>query len=201
MLYLFLSRLELDDHDQVLHLAPEKGVFEKLSKKLVLENYVTADIQPEFFNFAPKTKKIDLCELEDQPSNKYKYIINSHILEHIPCNIAYSLWHLHRMLTEDGIHFLVVPFVKGKYDECFQDLPPAVRSKRFGQEDHMRNISIDDLDQHLGKILSLPKDFDATLFFTEEELKDANIPEPFWRGYSMNSVIMLKKYDMKLLSA
>jgi hypothetical protein len=119
-------------------------------------------------------------------------------MEHIPCNIAYTLFHLHRMMKAGGRHVCVIPFLPGKYDECFQDIPERERIRRFGQHDHVRRFGIDDVDRHLGAIVDLPSEFDALNRFGEERLRIANIPEGAWRGFSIHTVLELKKDDFKL---
>jgi hypothetical protein len=200
LLWLYLDNAGIDSTARVLHLAPEKGLYDILSARTGAGNYVTADIDPSRYAFARGCMRLDLCELETQPSRAYDFIIHSHVLEHVPCNIAYTLFHLHRMLKDDGMHICIIPFMQGSYDECFQDIGGEERTRRFGQFDHVRRFGRDDRDSHLGKLITLPAAFDARERFSEEELRAANIPESHWRGFHIGTVLMLKRNDMKLLS-
>lgn len=198
LIWLYLSRMEMDENFRALHIAPEKGLYDALSARLAPGNYDVADINPKLYRFAKQIQPIDLCNLDDQPSERYDLILHSHVLEHTPCNIAYTLCHLHRMLTPRGRHVFVVPFMKGRYDECFQDIGDDERVRRFGQDDHVRRFGRDDLDDHLGKIVKLPETFDATFNFNAADLLEANIPEPHWVGFTSSTVIFLRKNDVKL---
>jgi phosphoglycolate phosphatase len=181
-----------------LHFAPEKGIYTALLKHVESENYIVADLDPRKYSFAERCLKIDLCNLDDQPSCEYDLILHSHVLEHTPCNIAYTLFHLHRMLKENGRHVCIIPFMGGKYDECFQDLSREERQRRFGQFDHVRRFGKEDVSSHLGKIINLPPCFDATKDFDIKSLCDANIPENHWGGFGIGTVVNLRKSDFRL---
>lgn len=199
LLWLHLERSNISKTSRVLHIAPEKGIYARLSTLIDPENYITADFDPGGYAFAAGIRKINLCDLDDWPSLDFDFIIHSHVLEHTPCNMAYTLWHLHRMLKSDGLHICVIPFMQGKYDECFQDIGGDERIRRFGQSDHVRRIGRDDLAAHLGTLLQIPHRYDATEFFDVSTLQDANIPDNCWQGYSPNTVLRLKRDDMKLI--
>jgi len=198
LLWLYLQNIRLDAESRVLHLAPERGLFDALSRRLKAENYVVADIDPERYAFARTCRRIDLCDLDDWPSCEFDLIVHSHVLEHSPCNIAYTLFHLHRMLKDDGLHVFVVPFMRGKYDESFQDLSDEERHVRFGQFDHVRRFGNDDIASHLGKIVNVPARFDPVEQFGMEVLRQANIPDNHWRGFHIGTVLMLRKDHYRL---
>ena len=199
LLWMYLQNIKINYDTKILHLAPEKGVYQALVDKVKKGNYVAADINQKYYRFAEKFLKIDLCDLDNQPSFEYDLILHSHVLEHTPCNIAYTLFHLHRMLKKDGHHLCVISFLSGKYDECFQDIGDEERNRRFGQFDHVRRFGRDDIHAHLGKLINVPKEFDATKSFSEETLRHANIPESQWKGFHGSTVLLLKRHDMKLL--
>lgn len=183
---------------RVLHLAPERGTYSRLRQVVGAASYTAADLFPNLFPFAEGIVEIDLCNLNDWPSERYDLIVHSHVLEHTPCSIAYTLYHLHRMLTPTGRHICVIPFSRGRYDETFGDILEEERVRRFGQNDHVRLIGADDRDMHIGKIIRLPPDFDATTRFAEERLLAANIPAVAWRGFTPNTVLSLAKDDYRL---
>lgn len=199
LLWMYLEKLPLAPDARVLHLAPELGLYKRLAERVKAENYTVADINPAGYPTIPNVRKMDLCALDKEPSNRYDLIVHAHVLEHTPCNIAYTLYHLHRMMTPQGKHVCVIPFMGGRYDECFATLSDEERTRRFGQFDHVRRFGAKDIDRHLGSVMKLPKKFDATKRFKEEALRRANIPEAMWRGFTGATVLTLSKYDMKLL--
>lgn len=200
ILYLILSgNIGITRSSRILHLAPEKSIYSKIIGLVDEENYHIADYHPTRFTFTKKCKKIDLCNLDTWDSNYYDFIIHSHVLEHVLCNIAYPLYHLHRMLSMEGVHLFSVPFLKDEYDECFQELDKNESVRRFGQSDHCRSFGRKDLNRHLGKILNVPMEYDATKLFDVNILKNINIPNDRWFGFNGSSYFMLKKHDMKFL--
>lgn len=196
---MYLQQLPLTSKSRILHLAPELGIYRALSRVVETDNYEVTDIDPSRYSFAKGIRTLDLCNLDDLRDNHYDLILHSHVLEHIPCNIAYTLFHLHRALKPDGWHVCVIPFVSGHYDECYAKIPDQERIRRFGQDDHVRRFGRDDVDRHLGSIMSFDKDFDAARDFRPDLLAGANIPESAWRGLTAHTVLRLRKWDMKLL--
>lgn len=200
LLWLYLKHYDIDNKTKILHIAPERSLFTILSKFTLEENYTTADLFPDKYrHFDKNCKRIDLCRLDCEESNYYDFIIHSHVMEHVPCNIAYPLFHLHRMLKDTGRHICIIPFLSGKYDEAFQDLSDEERTIRFGQNDHVRRFGKTDLEKHIGSIINLPKDFDATRNFSEKLLTKSNIPSHLWKGFQSGTVLDLSKYDYKLV--
>lgn len=200
LLWMYLERLQLPADCKILHLAPERGIFDNLSKRFPHGDYTAADIDPKRYSFAKKCLKIDLTELESWPSNEYDLILHCHVMEHIPCNIAYPIFHLHRMMKPTGTHLCVIPFMRGEYEECFDEIGDDERTKRFGQYDHVRRFGREGVEKHLGKVLRMPLDFDATKSFSEKSLVEANIPKSSWRGLSPNSVMQFRKDDYRLVA-
>jgi len=199
LLWMWIQRYKITKNTKILHLAPERGIYNQLSALIPNSNYVVADFDPTRYSFAKNCKKIDLCNLAEEKSNQYDFIIHSHVMEHIPCNIAYTLFHLHRMLKKKGRHICIIPFLNGKYDESFDNnLSDEERTKRFGQFDHVRRFGKEDVEQHLGCILNLPNKFDATKYFSIDDLKKYNIPEDHWKGFHIGTILDLSKDDYLL---
>jgi phosphoglycolate phosphatase len=198
LLWAYIEQLDLGRDARVLHLAPEKGIHARLSAMLAPGNYHLRDIDPGRYAFAAGIERLDLTELDDMPGDRYDLIVHSHVLEHVPCNIAYCLFHLHRMLREGGTHLFQVPFMGDRWDECFQDIGDLERRRRFGQEDHVRIFGKNDVPAHLGKLVELDVP-DAERDLGRGTLEQGNIPEAFWRGYSPHAVVRLSKYQMKFL--
>lgn len=197
LFFLYLEKLNIPKGAKILHIAPEKGVYERL-RSLEGVDYIVADIDPERYSFADDCKHIDLTDMEKWEDSSFDYIFHIHVLEHIPCNVAYPIFHLHRILKKDGVHMCVIPFLGGHYDESFADIGDEARTTRFGQYDHVRRFGREDIGSHLGKIVRLPATFDATMVFQEEQLQAANIPENHWRGFHIGTVLQLKKHDYLL---
>jgi len=195
LMALFIKKDKLvNKKTRVLHIAPEKGLADYLYG-IAGKNCTFVDLCPENFLFAPGIKKMDLCnDLELIPDKSFDLIIHSHVLEHIPCNYTYVLYHLHRILSKAGRIICSIPFLSGSYDCSFSpELNDTERTERFGQNDHIRRFGRNDLQMTLGKIYNLEKDYDITRIFPGEELLKYNIPEISWKYYSPNSVLCLKK--------
>src|SRR5690606_10079992 len=192
LLWMYFQSISLPAGAKILHVAPEKGIYDAISRMEGIGRYTCADLDPRRYGFA-KCEKIDLCELDHWPSAHFDLIIHSHVLEHVPCTLAYPLYHLHRMLKPSGRHLCVIPFSPGKYDESFQEMGVEERIRRFGQFDHVRKFGNQDIGSHLGKLLRLPSSFDATHSFTDEDLRAANIPEAHWRGFHISTVLNLAR--------
>lgn len=199
LLWLYLEKIGLSSESRVLHIAPEKGIYTKISGIVASDNYELCDIQPENYKFANGMRHIDLCNLDSLKTDYYDLILHSHVLEHVTCNIAHTLFHLHRALKQDGTHVFIVPFMAGKYDECFQDIGAAERIRRFGQDDHVRRFGKQDVADHLGKLVELDPDVDAEADIGGDLLEQYNIPKSGWKGLSAHMPICLKKYQMKFL--
>ena len=120
-------------------------------------------------------------------------------MEHVKCNFTYVLYHLHRSLKPEGWHICVIPFCSGYYDECLGDIGAEEATRRFSQADHVRCFGRDDIESTLGKVLKFGKAIDVTKDFSPATLREANIPERSWRGLTADTVLCLRKYDMKLL--
>jgi len=200
LLWMYLQRLDLPGNAKILHIAPERGLSEKLRARYAA-GYVPADFDPKQYPWEADCVPIDLCNLDAWPTRQFDLILHSHVLEHTPCNIAYTLWHLHRMLTDNGTHLAVIPFMPGFFDETFDDIGDAERIRRFGQNDHVRRFGVDDVERHLGKLLKLSERIDAASIFSPHELDQANIPISHRTGLHLSTVLLLRRTDMVLLGS
>jgi len=160
-------------------------------------SYIAADIDPGRFTYITgEVMPIDLCDLESFSSEDFDLIVHAHVLEHIPCNIFYPIFHLHRMLKRSGQHVCVIPFTSGGWDECFANIGDEERVRRFGQSDHVRRFGRDDVADHVGRLLRLPQEYDLRAHFPGQELERANIPSRSWRGLNPDTVLVLRREDM-----
>lgn len=203
LLWLYLKNTgSLKYGARVLHFAPEEGLSKCIREIIGYDNYVPVDYNEELYKQIPGIQHFDLTsDVTALETNTYDLIVHSHVIEHIPCNIAFPLFHLHRALKPDGVHACVIPISPGSWDESFNmSLSREMREKRFGQYDHVRRIGLIDIKQTLGKILNIDRylDFDATRDFSPQILAKYNIPESQWRGLGMSTPLILNKQDYLL---
>jgi len=182
---------------RVMHLAPERGIYEYISNIPDVQ-YEVYDLEPQNFDFAP-VKPIDLVtDLILIPSQTYDVVIHSHVMEHIPCNITAVLFHLNRILKIGGEQACVIPFVKGHFSEDLGRMSEMARVARFGQRDHVRRFGDEDIQRTLGMIFRLPTLYDIEAVFGRAELDRFNIPPYCRRGFSPHTFLRLKRSDMLL---
>lgn len=122
-------------HLRVLHVAPETSLMPALRSAPNL-HYVTGDLTP-----GRADTVVDLTDITD-PDQSYDVVIASHVLEHIPDDIA-AMREVRRVLADDGWAFLAVPTFDG-LPEIYEDwaiTTPAGRLEAFGQWDHVRRYT------------------------------------------------------------
>lgn len=200
VLALFIQHFNLiNASTRVLHIAPEKGLADYLYS-IAGDNCTFVDLFPENFKSIPNMQKLDLCnDLSAIPADSYELIVHSHVLEHVPCNYTYVLYHLNRIMSPQGRTLCSIPIMADYYDCCTSpNLGNEERQQRFGQHDHVRRFGRSDLQSSLGKVYRLEPEYDITPLFSTEELQRCNIPQNHWRGYSPGSVLLLSKEDFLL---
>ena len=183
---------------RILHLAPERGLADFFRHTVGDNFYDPRDIDTERYQDINVTK-FNLINSANLPSEYFDLIIHHHVMEHPACNITAVLYHLHRSLSKSGIHMFTIPIYDGRYDEAFGDLSSAERERRFGQYDHVRRFTREDLPLTLGMVFKLP-DYDLTTLASEKELQNHNIPKFAWTGFSSHTVFMFSKGDILLKS-
>lgn len=205
MIYLYLEKfVTLKSGMRILHLAPERQIFKYIANK-VGKTYDPRDLDVErYANLKYENitvNKIDLCtDVAALPSKHYDLILHNHVLEHLPCNITAVLFHLHRAMTDDGMHIFSVPIFKGRYEESFTEMDAEERTARFHQWDHLRNFGRDDLLLTLGMIFNIKEQISITAFslFGAETLCRHNIPENRWHRFTGANPFILRKDDLLL---
>jgi len=194
-----LSKLNiLKDGMRILHFAPEKGIHDYIMRHITPSTYDLFDIDPTRYK-KMHVKKFNL--LSDLPSLKdsyYDLILHSHVLEHIPCNFAYIIYHLFRSLKDDGMHIACIPFLNGFYSENFCQLSNEDARSQFGQFDHVRKFGNQDINRHLGLFIKIPPHYDLTIYANTEELARYNIPLRSHHGFHPDTILVNGKADYLL---
>ena len=92
---------------KLLHFAPEKSVYDKISKNKNIE-YVCCDLEPENYPYVKQIQKQDGMHLSFADKT-FDFIIHNHIMEHVPDDIEF-LKECARVLKDDGKMIVSVPY-------------------------------------------------------------------------------------------
>ena len=138
LLWLYLKK-ETDffnSNNKILHFAPEQ-CFHKFFKSF-FKNYTSIDLNSPIVDI-----KADICNLPFN-DNIYDYILCNHVLEHI-YDDEKAMKEIFRVLNKNGIAILQVPIdIKSNLTQEGRDIDDKeVRSKLFGQYDHLRMYGLD----------------------------------------------------------
>ena len=138
LLWLYLKK-ETDffnSNNKILHFAPEQ-CFHKFFKSF-FKNYTTTDLNSPIVDI-----KADICNLPFN-DNSFDYILCNHVLEHI-YDDEKAMKEIYRVLNKNGIAILQVPIdIKSNLTQEGRDIDDKeVRSKLFGQYDHLRMYGLD----------------------------------------------------------
>lgn len=185
---------------RVMHLAPERGIYKFISN-IADVRYEVYDLEPANFPFAPVQPLNLVTDLVKIPSRTYDVVIHSHVMEHIPCNITAVLFHLNRILKDNGEQACVIPFEPGHSGEDLGPLSGAERLARFGQRDHVRRFGRADVERTVGMIFRLPAEYDLEGIFAPAELDRFNIPPYCRKGFTQHTFLRLNRSDMLLLDS
>lgn len=121
----------------VLHIAPERGLRDKL-KSLPGLHYVAGDKHEPGYSYPPDTMDLDVTVLPFG-NDQFDVVLCSHVLEHVPDDRK-AMRELHRVLKPGGTGIILVPIERGRAatyeDPSITD--PAERKKVYGQFDHVR---------------------------------------------------------------
>ncbi len=146
-----LESLNLTYHrTRILHIAPEKGLYNYFRKKKPL-NYLCGDINPGKYSHFTSPVFVDLTTIP-LPSDSFDLVICNHVLEHIMDDDKATI-EIHRVLSNGGIAILQVP-ISNKLNHTLEDSAdntPEKRLARYGQSDHVRVYTLDDYMQKLTK--------------------------------------------------
>lgn len=189
---------------RVLHLAPERPLFNKLAK-VYGDGYHVRDLDVQrytkFRYEGVMVKKLDLCnDLESLPTDYYDLVLHNHVLEHLPCNVTAVLWHLHRTLKSTGVHMFSIPMSK-HYEESFAEMKPEERDRRFNHPEHIRIFGRKDLESTIGMIFDIKEQIKKTPcdHFGNDTLEQYNIPESRRNKFDGASLFVIPKSGLKLV--
>lgn len=158
---LIIGMLEQIDlaNKKVLHLSPEKQIFQHIQKKT---SVVTADLFPSKYRHidaAVMCADITRLPFDDQ---SFDLVVANHILEHIPDDKK-AMKELFRVLKKNSQAILQVPYsvsiAKTLEDPLIDD--PDLQSKLFGQKDHVR---IYQLDEYLRRLKDVGFDVEISSY-------------------------------------
>ena len=152
----------LKENKKLLHFAPEKQLFSIFSR---LNNL---DYWPVYIDSNNNIRKqVDMCDIPFD-DDYFDFIISCHVLEHIPNDIK-AMSELYRVVKSDGVVFLMVPLFRD-LDKTFENEEyntDELRTKYFGQKDHVRKYAMDFKDrlESVGFNVSTfgPEDIDKNL--------------------------------------
>jgi SAM-dependent methyltransferase len=132
-----LSAPLLPEPLRVLHIGPENSIRKRI-QTLPNVDYLSGDLVP-----GKAMVVIDLTDI-DRPDESFDIIIASHVIEHIPDDVA-AMREMRRVLKRCGQGFFAVPQDRAASYEDDSIIEPADRLKHFGQEDHVRVYGQDGL--------------------------------------------------------
>ena len=147
-LYIEHHVLSGDGDVEVLHVAPEFGLYRWLSSQPAIR-YTGSDIDATRYRHIDNVRTADLTALPFE-SEQFDLVICSHVLEHVPDD-GTAMAEIRRVLRPDGRALLLVPFATdgGGTDEDLTVTDPEERERRFGQHDHVRLYSPEDFISRL----------------------------------------------------
>jgi SAM-dependent methyltransferase len=127
----------LAEPTRMLHVAPDVSLRGPL-RAMPNVDYVSADLDG-----AKADLQMDLTEIA-LPDDSFDLILASHVLEHIPDDVA-AMRQLRRILRPGGIAILAVPYWGETTREDLSITDPDERRRLYGQSDHVRMYGRDGL--------------------------------------------------------
>ncbi len=133
----YLLLFNQDKKINILHIAPEYGLYQDFYKNINHKNYICGDKFDGYF-YDKNVRYMDITQIDWQ-DNYFDLIICNHVLEHIPDDKK-AMKELYRVLKPGGRAILQVP-ISYKSEETFEDfmiLEDWEKEKFFGQRNHCR---------------------------------------------------------------
>ncbi len=148
VLQMLIEKIDCENK-KILHLSPEKQIFDFLKKRSVV---ITADIEPGFYKLIDKN--IIYADAGNLPfeNEAFDIVIGNHIMEHIPEDTV-AMKEIFRVLKPTGKAVVQIPFseiIPGTIEEPYIS-DSKKQSELFGQKDHVRIYSLDDYINRLSK--------------------------------------------------
>ena len=182
-LWMVLNRLFPDLGGKVIgHFAPERFLMDRLGRREDL-TYIAFDLHPGHYRHdRVAVRRLDLCSgLADLPPASFDLLLHSHVLEHLPCDVATVLRGMARLLRPGGSMIFSAPI---DAEHSREGLDPAKteeeREMRRRQGEHLRVFGKRDfvpwLDQVLGQVMGQVRLVRQGDLFTPEELAAAAVP-------------------------
>jgi SAM-dependent methyltransferase len=125
--------------ETTLHVAPERATSPWLRR--VSAEYTSIDLTG-----AKAMRAADITDLVDFDDGSLTLVYCSHVLEHVPDDVA-AIREMHRVLAPGGKAVVLVPTKDGLTDEDPSLTDPAEQLARFGQVDHVRLYGDDIVDR------------------------------------------------------
>ena len=153
---------------KVLHFSPPTCMKTRL-EKWVHFDYLSSDYEDEF----EADLHLDITAMS-LPSSSLDLIICYHVLEHIPNDIQ-AMKELYRVLKPSGSIYIQTPFSSDAFLEDLSITSPQRRLELYGQADHVRIYTVDELARRLESVgfkidlLEFQEEKDNRFGFKEEE--------------------------------
>jgi SAM-dependent methyltransferase len=146
LLYFYLVNHGLDAKGaRILHVAPERGIYEKLFRKHA--GYFAIDTDPNRYDYIDGISHGDVTNLGFDDGS-FDLILCNHVLEHVPAD-RMAMKEIVRVLSPRGVAILQVP-LSTRLKQTIEDptlTDPRERERRFGQFDHIRIYGHDYFDR------------------------------------------------------
>lgn len=185
---------------RVLHLAPEKGIADRLFAMYGNYYHATDIDTAKYKNGAYPVFPLDCCtDLQKLPTECFDVIIHNHVLEHIPCGIEGVLTEFKRILKPAGWHFFTAPFSGANTRENLEPMAPEQRRRHFGQEDHLRIFGTEDFPKLLSEYGFISAN--TLSLFSADEFSAASVPAQHPDTIGADTVFVWHGNDLKQASA
>jgi SAM-dependent methyltransferase len=129
---------------RLLHVAPERCLFERFSRTPGL-SYLPGDKMADGYGRQSGIQRIDLLQLAFDEGS-FDYLLCNHVLEHLPDDHR-AMRECFRVLVPGGTAIFTVPLRDGPTLEDPSVTSPADRKRLFGQWDHVRYYGPDIADR------------------------------------------------------
>lgn len=137
-----LSSMITNQDTKVLDFSPSRSLYRKM-KSILKNNYHSSDLSGDFIS----DYQFDITNIK-MDDNYYDLVICYHVLEHVP-NDLQAMKELFRVIKQGGLCIIQTPFKSGHTYEDSSIVSDEDRSIHFGQSDHVRIYSVNDLESRL----------------------------------------------------